>query len=124
MSKLVKLIAMMLLIGGAIAATPGSAEARYRGGGYFGNFGHFGGTHFSGRHFSVPHFGGFPFGGHYYRRSYYGGGWGGFGAGPAILLGLGAPYYYADWPYRYPASNCGWVRVARWGHPYKVWRCW
>ena len=108
----------MALIGGAIAVTPGNAEARYRG--Y-----HFGGIPYISVpyiHFNAPHFRGFPFGG-YYRRSYHRS-WGGFGVGPAIVLGLGAPYYYADWPYYRQGSDCGWVRTGPRHHRYRVWRCW
>ena len=115
MSKLVKLFAIAALIGGAIAVTPGSAEARYRGY-HFGGIPYIGGMHFGGYHL-----GGFPF--RSYRRSYYRG-WGGFGVGPAIVLGLGAPFYYADWPYAERGSDCGWVRKGTRYHHYRVWRCW
>jgi hypothetical protein len=122
MSKLVKFVAMIVLIGGALAVTPRSAEARWGYGGVY-NFGglpHIGGVHFGPNYFG-RHFGGFRYRGGPYRRGY--GGWGGFGAGPAIMLGLGAPYYYADWPY-YARPGCGWARVSNWGHRYRVWRCW
>jgi hypothetical protein len=111
MSKFVKLVAMIALIGGAIAITPGSASARFHNGYRIAGLGHISGIHFG-------HFNGW-FGGPHLRRSH----WSGFGLGPAIVLGLGVPYYYADWP---GGSHCGWVRTWRWnwGRHYRAWRCW
>jgi hypothetical protein len=118
MSKLVKLFAIMALIGGALAGAPGSAEARYGYGVYhFGGLPHIGGVHFGP---GFRHFGGYRYNGGPYRRGY--GGWGGYGFGPAVVLGLGAPYYYSDWAPRYYARpSCGWVRMR---HHLRVWRCW
>jgi hypothetical protein len=58
MSKLVKIFAAMALIAGAIAVTPGSAEARHWGGGWHGGWGNWGGCC---RSYSYA----------YYPRAYY-----------------------------------------------------
>ena len=92
MSKIVKVVAILLLIGGSIAAAPGRcfgaappwrrrplAVAAWRRLGRGGGFG-----------------GGWGLGGWGWPRPYYGG------------------YYYRPGPYYYDdhyASNCGWVRV-------------
>jgi hypothetical protein len=99
MSKIVKIVAVLLLIGGGIATAPTIALAQHR---------HHGGGHW--------HSGG------------WGGGFGlglGLGLGLAAPYYGGyyapGPYYYDD----YYASSCGWVRV-RWrdGTRHRVWRCW
>jgi hypothetical protein len=67
MSKLVKFFAIVVLLAGAIAVTPGTAEARHGG--------HGGGHHGGGWH--------------------GGGGWRGGGWGPGFGYYYGGPYYYA-----------------------------
>jgi hypothetical protein len=112
MSKLIKIFAVLILLGGTIAITQGPAAAQHRGGVYRG--GHSSGFHGAYR-------GGYRGGGHY-----RGGGWGpGFGFG--LGLGLGYPYGYGG-PYYYAEPNCGYVRVRVWrsGHWVlrRAWRCW
>jgi hypothetical protein len=98
MSKLVKILVALTLIGGTITASIGSADAHYRRHyrGYYGGWGWGPAWGFT-----------WGFGYPYYARPfapYYG------------------PYYYA------PAPACGYVRVRVWrrGHWVirRVWRCW
>ena len=99
MSKIVKVLAVLLLIGGGVAAAPTLALAQHR------------------------HHGG----GHWHGGGGWGGGFGwGLGLGLAAPYYGG---YYAPGPYYYDdyAASCGWVRVRvyrgdhwRWR---RVWRC-
>ena len=107
MSKIVKVVAVLLLIGGAFAMTPVPRNCCF--GGQAATI------HGGGGHWHVA-----------WRR--LGLGWLRLGArvrsGRALLRRLLLPartYYYDD----YYASNCGWVRV-RWrdGTRHRVWRCW
>jgi uncharacterized protein (TIGR03000 family) len=98
---------MLLLVGAAVLATPGSGLAQ-RGGGHGGG-GHFGGARIGGAHFGGVHVGGAHFGGarwggyrgayHYGYRPYYGS-YGGYG---------GYPYYDNDGAYfdTYPYTSSG-----------------
>ena len=71
MSKLVKIFAVVVMLAGAFAMTPGAAHAQHHG---------HGGGHWHG-------------GGHYYHGGGYGYG-GGWGPGP--FWGWGFPYAYGD----------------------------
>jgi hypothetical protein len=98
MSKLVKILVALVLIGGGIAVSMGDADAHYR------------------RHYRYGYSGGwgpawgftFGFGYPYYARPY-------------------APYYGPSYYYR-PGPECGWVRYRVWrrGHwvVRRAWRCW
>ena len=98
MSKLFKILAVVTLVAGAIAITPGPALAQHHG---------YGGGHGGGWH---------------------GGYRGGWGPGLGFGLGWGYPYYYGGPYYYAPAPDCGWVRVRVWrgGHWVlrRVRRCW
>jgi len=106
MSKLVKFFAVLFLLAGAIAVTPGTAAAQHRGGGYHGGHGnwHGGGWH-GGRH--------------------RGGGW---APGFAFGFGFGNPYGYGGSYYYEPDPTCGWARVRVWRNGHwvlrRAWRCW
>jgi hypothetical protein len=103
MSKLVKIFSGIALIVSVVAFAPGSAEARWHGGGWHGHGGWHGGWH----------------------RGWRGGGW---GWGPAVGFGWGWGAPYAYYPGPYYGGDCGWVRVRVWrnGHRVlrRVWRCW
>jgi hypothetical protein len=106
MSRFFKVLAIVGVLAGAMAATSGTALAQHhRGGGGGGGF-HGGGGHWRG-------------------GGWRGGGWGpGFGFG----LGLGYPYYYGGPYYDGGPGNCGYVRVRVWrsGHWVlrRAYRCW
>ena len=118
MSKLIRMIAAIALVAGALSMTPQPARAYYwhGGGGWHGGGWHGGGWH----------------GGGWYGR----GGWG-WGPGFGVGIGLGyttwgypyyyGPRYYAPPVYYAPRPACGWARVRVW-HGYwvvrRVWRCW
>lgn len=107
MSKRVKFFAILMLLAGAIAVTPGTAMAQHHGG--HGGGGHHGGWHGGG--------------------GYRGGGWRGGGWGPSFGFGWGYPDYYGYGPdYYAPEPMCDWVRVRvqRNGHWVlrRTWRCW
>ena len=102
MSKLMKSLAIVALLAGAMAMAPRPAQAHWHGGWH-------GGWH--GWH------GGWRGGWHGWRGGW---GWGGFGWGyPGYYY---APYYYAR------PEECGWVRIRYWRygrwHWRRVWRCW
>ncbi len=101
MSKLFKILAVVGVLVGAMAATSGTALAQRHGGGAHSHGGGHGGGHWRG--------GGFR-----------GGGW-----GPGFVVGFGSPYYYGG-PY-YGGQACGYTRVRVWrnGHwvPRRAWRC-
>ena len=110
MSKFVKFLAILILLGGAIAATPDIASAQHR----VGRGG--GGSHGGGFHG-----GGYRGGGYHGGGGYRGGGW-----GPGF--GFGVPFGYYGGPYYYDQPNCGYVRirVLRSHHWVlrRAWRCW
>jgi hypothetical protein len=117
MSKFVKFLAVLILLGGAIAATPDIASAQHRGGGGVGRSG--GGGFHGGGHGGGFRGGGYRGGGGHYR----GGGW-----GPGFGFGFGVPYGYYGGSYYDDQPNCGYVRirVLRGGHWVlrRSWRCW
>jgi hypothetical protein len=99
MSKQMRILAIVGMIAGAVAAAPSSALAYHHG------------------HGSYRHGGGY----------YHGGGWGwggygwGWGWGPAFAYY--PPVYYAP-----PPQECGWVHVRVWRHGHwvlrRAWQCW
>jgi hypothetical protein len=100
MSKLFKVLAVVGVLAGTMAATSGTALAQRHGGG------------------AHSHGGG---GGHW-RGGGYRGGW-----GPGFGIGFGSPYYYGA-PYYYGGpGNCGYSRVRLWRNGHWVlrryWRC-
>ena len=126
MSKLVKMLAVVVLLAGAaIAVTPSPAEAQrgwhgggWRGGGWRGGGWGWGGF---GPGFALgvglgagALYAGYPYYGGYYGGSPYYGGYGGYGP------------YYAGYYGGGPA--CGWRTVRVWRYGYmtyrRVWRCW
>ena len=119
MSKLMKFFAVLVLLGGAIAATPDIASAQHRSGvGRGGGVSHGGSFHggsFRGGGFRS---GAFRGGGGFHR----GGGW-----GPGFGFGFGYPYAFGG-PYYYDQPNCGYVRVRVLRNHHwvlrRAWRCW
>ena len=106
MSKFFKVLAVVGVLAGAMAATSGTALAqRHGGGGHW----HGGGGHFHGG------------GGHWRGGGFRGGGW-----GPGFGIGFGSPYYYGGGPY-YGAPGCGYTRVRLWRNGHwvlrRAWRC-
>jgi len=98
MSKLLRVLAAVAIITGAMAAMPGAAQARWHGGWHGGGWHHGGGW-----------------------------GWGpAFGLGLGLGYGWGYPYYYGG-PY-YAGPACRWTRVRIWRGDHwalrTVRRCW
>ena len=99
--RIVMAAATVIAVGAATAALPGTAEARWHGGGWHG-----GGWH-----------GGWGRGGW---------GWGGFGWGfaPGFAIGVGAPYWGWGGPSYAYGGDCvlrrRWV-INRWGHRVSRW---
>ena len=98
MLRLVKILAAIVVLGGAVAATSVPAQAHWHGGWHGGGWHH------------------------------HHGGWGwGFAPGFALGYGLGYGYPYSYGGY-YAGGSCGWTRVRVWHynhwHVRRVWRCW